>query len=84
MGDQKVEHVNLEGIGWAGTPVSLDLKLKVHDSSGAAGVTVDLIRFAATARLSSAGGFVEEAEGLLKSPPGIRPHWRTTSAERRG
>jgi myo-inositol-1-phosphate synthase len=72
MGDEKVAHVNIEGIGWAGTPVSLDLKLKVHDSSGAAGVTVDLIRFAASARRSSAGGFVEEAEGLLKPPPGTR------------
>jgi myo-inositol-1-phosphate synthase len=72
MGDVKVAHVNIEGIGWARTPVSLDVKLKVHDSSGAAGVTVDLIRFAASARRSSAGGFVEEAEGLLKSPPGTR------------
>ena len=26
MGDGKVAHVNIEGIGWAGTPVSLDLK----------------------------------------------------------
>ncbi len=70
LGDQKVAHVNIEGLGWAGTPISLDLRLKVHDSSGAAGVTIDLIRFAASARRSGIGGFVEGAESLLKSPPG--------------
>lgn len=70
--DQKIAHVNIEGLGWAGAPISLDVKLKVHDSSGAAGVTIDLLRFAASAHRSSVGGFVERAEGLLKSPPGTK------------
>jgi myo-inositol-1-phosphate synthase len=70
LGDRKVAHVNIEARGWAGMPVSLDLRLEVYDSSGAAGVTIDLIRFAASARRSSIGGFVREAASLLKSPPG--------------
>ena len=68
--DQKVAHLNIEARGWGGTPITLDVKLKVHDSSGAAGVTIDLIRIAANARRSGIGGFVAGAEGLLKSPPG--------------
>ena len=42
-------HINLEAQAWGETPVSLDVKLKVHDPSGAAGVNVDLIRMAASA-----------------------------------
>ena len=70
QGDQKVAHVNVEGIGWAGMPVSIDVRLKVYDSSGAAGVTIDLIRYAVSARRAGEGGFVADATGLLKSPPG--------------
>jgi myo-inositol-1-phosphate synthase len=70
LGDQKVAHVNIEGVGWGGAPVGLDVTLRVYDSSGAAGVTIDLIRLAAGARRSSVGGFVAGADGLLKSPPG--------------
>ncbi|MGH9173753.1 MAG: inositol-3-phosphate synthase, partial [Vicinamibacterales bacterium] len=72
LGDRKIAHVNIEGLGWAGMPVSLDVKLAVYDSSGAAGVTIDLIRLAASARRAAIGGFVESALGLLKSPPGTR------------
>jgi myo-inositol-1-phosphate synthase len=67
---QKVAHLNLEAQGWAGTTVSLDVKLKVHDPSGAAGVNIDLIRIAAGALRSGRGGFAAAAAPLLKSPPG--------------
>jgi len=66
----KVAHINLEARGWAETSVSLDVKLKVHDPSGAAGVTVDLIRMAASALRQRRGGYLAEAGPLLKSPPG--------------
>jgi ABC-type multidrug transport system ATPase subunit len=58
------------GAGWGETPVSLDVKLKVHDPSGAAGVTIDLIRMAASALRQRRGGYPAEATPLLKSPPG--------------
>jgi myo-inositol-1-phosphate synthase len=67
---QKVAHLNLEARGWGETEVSLDLKLKVHDPSGAAGVNIDLIRIAASALRNGRGGYPAEATPLLKSPPG--------------
>ncbi|MFI5891548.1 inositol-3-phosphate synthase [Actinoplanes sp. NPDC051513] len=70
LGSEKVAHLNIEARGWGGTAVSLDVKLKVHDPSGAAGVNIDLLRLAADALRSGRGGYVEEAAALLKSPPG--------------
>jgi myo-inositol-1-phosphate synthase len=67
---QKVAHINIEAQAWGGTPVSVDVKLKVHDPSGAAGVNVDLIRMAANALRQRRGGYLAEAARLLKSPPG--------------
>jgi myo-inositol-1-phosphate synthase len=67
---QKVAHLNLEAQGWGETAVSLDVKLKVHDPSGAAGVNIDLIRIAANALRNGHGGYPAEATPLLKSPPG--------------
>ncbi|MGW4679188.1 inositol-3-phosphate synthase [Micromonospora taraxaci] len=70
LGSQKVTHLNLEAQGWGETSVSLDVKLKVHDPSGAAGVNIDLIRIAASALRNGRGGHCAEATSLLKSPPG--------------
>ncbi|MEU8184095.1 inositol-3-phosphate synthase [Micromonospora sp. NPDC049044] len=70
LGSQKVAHLNLEAQGWGETTVSLDVKLKVHDPSGAAGVNIDLIRIAAAALRNGRGGHCAEATSLLKSPPG--------------
>jgi myo-inositol-1-phosphate synthase len=67
---QKVAHINIEAQAWGETSVSLDVKLKVHDPSGAAGVTVDLIRMAAGALRERRAGYLAEAAPLLKSPPG--------------
>jgi myo-inositol-1-phosphate synthase len=67
---QKVAHINIEAQAWGDTPVSLDVKLKVHDPSGAAGVTIDLIRIAASALRHRRAGYTAEATPLLKSPPG--------------
>jgi myo-inositol-1-phosphate synthase len=67
---QKVAHINIEAQAWGETSVSLDVKLKVHDPSGAAGVTVDLIRMAASALRQRRAGYPAEAAPLLKSPPG--------------
>lgn len=70
LGSQKVAHINLEAQGWGETAVSLDVKLKVHDPSGAAGVNIDFIRLAASAKRNGRGGYLAEATPLLKSPPG--------------
>ncbi|MCG5463285.1 inositol-3-phosphate synthase [Micromonospora sp. MED01] len=70
LASQKVAHLNIEAQGWGETAVSLDVKLKVHDPSGAAGVNIDLIRLAASALRNGRGGHCAEATSLLKSPPG--------------
>ena len=70
LASQKVAHLNLEAQGWGETAVSLDVKLKVHDPSGAAGVNIDLVRIAASAIRDGRGGYSPEATSLLKSPPG--------------
>ncbi|MFI6271851.1 inositol-3-phosphate synthase [Micromonospora zamorensis] len=67
---QKVAHLNIEARGWGETVVSLDVKLKVDDPSGAAGVNIDLIRIAASALRNGHGGHPAQATTLLKSPPG--------------
>ncbi|GAB3375507.1 inositol-3-phosphate synthase [Micromonospora halotolerans] len=70
LGSQKIAHLNVEAQGWGGTAVSLDVRLKVHDPSGAAGVNIDLVRVAAAALRSGRGGYLPEVATLLKSPPG--------------
>jgi myo-inositol-1-phosphate synthase len=67
--DRKVAYVNVTARGWANTPVSIDLKLEVQDSSNAAGVIIDLIRIAASARRMGLAGFSAAAASFLKSPP---------------
>ncbi|MEU4236163.1 inositol-3-phosphate synthase [Actinoplanes sp. NPDC026619] len=67
---QKITHLNVEAQGWGETAISLDVRLQVHDPSGAAGVNIDLIRLAAAARRAGHGGYPPEAAAHLKSPPG--------------
>ena len=71
LGDRKVAHINLDGVGWAGMPVSIDVILKVQDSSNAAGVIVDLVRLAAHGLRSGSANSTLAAGSLLKSPVGI-------------
>lgn len=56
--DHKVGYITVEGTGWLGRPVAIDLKLKVNDSSNAAGVAVDLVRIAKAAMDNGASGAV--------------------------
>ena len=65
---QKVAHINIEAQGWGETSVSLDVKLKVHDPSGAAGVNIDLIRMAASALRQRRGGYPAEASAAAQVP----------------
>jgi len=66
--DRKVAVLNVEGQGWAGTHVSLDVKLDVQDSSNAAGVIIDLIRIAGVCRRVGVSGFPIASASCLKSP----------------
>jgi myo-inositol-1-phosphate synthase len=75
LADNKVGMLNIEALGWAGTPISVDLKLKVQDSSNAAGVIIDLIRIGAAAKRLGLGGFPAAAARILKSPAGGHPSY---------
>jgi myo-inositol-1-phosphate synthase len=66
--DHKICYMNFEGLGWGGTPISIDLKLVVQDSSNAAGVIIDLVRIAALSKRHNIGGFPLCAAYFLKSP----------------
>ncbi len=66
--DNKVAVINIEGVGWGARPVSLDLTLRVQDSSNAAGVIIDLVRIAAASLQSGVVGFPVAAASVLKSP----------------
>jgi myo-inositol-1-phosphate synthase len=69
LADRKVAHISIEGRGRADTPLSIDVKLEVQDSSNAAGVIIDLVRLACWGVRAGIGGFREEARDLVKSPP---------------
>jgi myo-inositol-1-phosphate synthase len=58
LGDNKVGYISVEGLGWLGMPVSIDVKLRVQDSSNAAGVVIDLVRLAGAARDRGLAGCV--------------------------
>jgi myo-inositol-1-phosphate synthase len=70
LGDRKVAHIRLEGEGFGGAPMSIELKLEVWDSPNSAGVVMDAIRCAAVAQDRSEGGPVHAASAwYMKSPP---------------
>ncbi|TDR80074.1 myo-inositol-1-phosphate synthase [Paludibacterium purpuratum] len=66
--DTKIAYFNITAAGWAGTEVVFDAKLKVQDSSNAAGVIIDLVRVAASQQRMGLGGMSQEVASLLKSP----------------
>lgn len=74
--DHKVGYIAVEGAGWLGLPVTIDLKLKVNDSSNAAGIAVDLIRLAKAAKDNGVGGAVPLSY-YFKNPTGKK---RSTEA----
>lgn len=68
--DRKFAHIRLEGSGFGGVPLSVDLKLEVWDSPNSAGVVIDAIRCAKLALDRGQGGPLEgPCAWLMKSPP---------------
>jgi myo-inositol-1-phosphate synthase len=68
--DQKVAHIRIEGSGFGGSPLNLELKLDVWDSPNSAAVVVDAIRCAKIALDRGLGGaIVGPSAYYMKSPP---------------
>ena len=70
LGDRKFAHIRLEGTGFGGVPLNLELKLEVWDSPNSAGVVIDAVRCAKLALDRGVGGaLIGPSSWFMKSPP---------------
>jgi myo-inositol-1-phosphate synthase len=68
--DRKIAHIRIEGSGFGGAPLNLELKLEVWDSPNSAGVVVDAVRCAKIALDRRLGGAIlGPSSYYMKSPP---------------
>lgn len=68
--DNKNCFLRIEGEGFAGQPIELELKLSVMDSPNSAGCAMDAIRYCAAARDRGVAGAVEAPSAcFMKRPP---------------
>jgi myo-inositol-1-phosphate synthase len=68
--DNKVAFIRLEGSGFGGVPMNLELRLSVEDSPNSAGVVVDAIRAAKVAMDRGLSGPIHPAcAWCMKHPP---------------
>jgi myo-inositol-1-phosphate synthase len=70
LNDQKVCYIRMEGRGFGGFPVSLELRLSVEDSPNSAGCGIDAIRCVKIARERKIGGPLTSISAYtMKHPP---------------
>lgn len=68
--DNKVCYIRINGRGFGGLPMELDLKLSVEDSPNSAGIVVDAVRCAWLAQNRGQGGVLKPiCAALMKHPP---------------
>jgi myo-inositol-1-phosphate synthase len=68
--DNKVCFIRMEGVGFAGIPLHLELRLSVEDSPNSGGVVIDAIRFCKLARTrGDAGALLPVSAYTMKHPP---------------
>lgn len=68
--DNKVCFIRMEGEGFAGIPLTLELRLSVEDSPNSAGVVIEAIRFCKLARIrGDAGALLPISAYTMKHPP---------------
>ena len=68
--DRKWAHIRLEGTGFGGVPLNMELKLEVWDSPNSAGIVVDAVRCARIALDRGLGGALDGPSAwFMKSPP---------------
>ncbi len=70
QGDNKVAFIRMEGQGFGGAPIELELRLSVQDSPNSAGVVIDAVRCARLALERGMSGPLEAACAYyMKTPP---------------
>ncbi len=68
--DNKVCFLRMEGKGFGGVPLNLELRLSVEDSANSGGVAIDAIRYCQIARLrGDAGVLLPNSAYTMKHPP---------------
>ena len=68
--DNKVCFIRIEGTGFGGVPMNLELRLSVEDSPNSAGVVADAIRACRVARDAGYAGPIESVSAwCMKHPP---------------
>lgn len=68
--DRKWAQIRLEGTGFGGAPLNIELKLEVWDSPNSAGVVIDAVRCAKLALDRGLGGAITGPSSyFMKSPP---------------
>jgi myo-inositol-1-phosphate synthase len=68
--DNKICFIRMEGKGFGGVPLELELRLSVEDSPNSGGVTIDAIRYCKIARdRRHAGVLIPMAAYAMKHPP---------------
>jgi myo-inositol-1-phosphate synthase len=68
--DRKFAHIRMEGTGFGGVPLNIELKLEVWDSPNSAGIVTDAVRCAKLALDRGIGGALTgPASYFMKSPP---------------
>ncbi len=68
--DNKVAFIRIEGEGFGGAPINLEMRLSVQDSPNSAGVVIDAIRCAALAKERGLAGPLNSASSYyMKTPP---------------
>jgi myo-inositol-1-phosphate synthase len=70
QGDNKVCFIRMEGRGFGGAPIELELRLSVQDSPNSAGVVIDAIRCAKLAlERGESGPLLAPSAYYMKRPP---------------
>ena len=68
--DNKVAFIRMEGTGFGGAPIELELRLSVQDSPNSAGVVIDAVRCAKLGLERSLGGpLAAPSAYYMKTPP---------------
>jgi myo-inositol-1-phosphate synthase len=75
--DNKVCFLRIEGRGFGGVPLNVELRLSVEDSPNSAGETIDAIRCTKLARQQGLGGPLEAVSAYTMKHPPVQ----TTDAE---
>ena len=68
--DRKWAHIRMEGKAFGDVPLTVDLKLEVHDSPNSAGIVIDAVRCSKLALDRGLSGTLEGPSSyFMKSPP---------------